>query len=73
LLEHDFTCPKCGKKIPSLDKVVMDKPMRTKVADYIEKVIEESRKENEESSSNTASFLLNGQVCISFICCRVGN
>lgn len=63
LLERDFTCPKCGKKIASLDKVVMDKPMRTRVADYIDKVVEESRKESEESS---AHFLSNGQVCSLF-------
>ena len=68
LLEHDFICPKCGKKIASLDKVEMDKPTRTRVADYIDKVIEESRKESEENPSSTPSFLLNGQVCISFIC-----
>jgi protein MPE1 len=73
LLEHDFTCPKCGKRIASLDKVVMDKPTRTKVTDYIDKVVEESRKESEEGSSNTPPFLLNGQVCISFVCCYVGN
>jgi protein MPE1 len=58
LLERDFTCPKCSKKIASLDKVVMDKQMRTRVADYIDKVMEESRKESEESSAN---FLSNGQ------------
>jgi hypothetical protein len=48
LLERDFICPKCGKKIASLDKLVMDKPMRTIVADHIDKVIEQSRKEGEE-------------------------
>jgi len=69
LLEHDFICPKCGKKIASLDKVEMDKPTRTRVADYIDKVIEESRKESEENPSSTPSFLLNGQVCISYIYC----
>ncbi|KAJ7091409.1 DWNN domain-containing protein [Mycena belliarum] len=45
LLERDFVCPNCAKKIASLDKLVMDKPMRTKVTDYIEVVIEESKKE----------------------------
>jgi len=56
LLERDFMCPKCNKKIPSLDKVVMDKPTRTKVADYIDKKVEESRKEAEEDvGSNPAA------------------
>jgi protein MPE1 len=37
--------------------------MRTRVADYIDKVMEESRKESEE---NSAHFLSNGQVCLLF-------
>lgn len=45
LLERDFICPNCGKKIASLDKLIVDKPSRTKVADYIEKVIDQSRRE----------------------------
>ncbi|KAF9563120.1 DWNN-domain-containing protein [Agrocybe pediades] len=52
LLEKDFICPNCGKKIQSLDKLIMDKPSRTKVSDYIEKAIEESRKESGEEGSN---------------------
>ncbi|KAF9006136.1 DWNN domain-containing protein [Cyathus striatus] len=48
LLERDFVCPSCAKKIASLDKLLVDKPMRTKVADYIEKAMEESRKEGAE-------------------------
>nr|GAT45681.1 predicted protein [Mycena chlorophos] len=58
LLERDFICPNCAKKIASLDKVLVDKPMRTKVLDYIEKTIEESRKEEEgagDSGSNGAA------------------
>lgn len=43
LLERDFVCPNCSKKVASLDKVIADKPMRTKVVEYIEKAIEESR------------------------------
>ncbi|EMD38938.1 hypothetical protein CERSUDRAFT_112645 [Gelatoporia subvermispora B] len=50
LLERDFICRNCGKKIPSLDKLMMDKPMRTKVADHIDKEIEKSRHEAEEES-----------------------
>ncbi|OCH85498.1 DWNN-domain-containing protein [Obba rivulosa] len=50
LLERDFICPNCGKKIPSLDKLVVDKPMRTKIADHIDKEIEKSRHEAEEEA-----------------------
>ncbi|KDR80721.1 hypothetical protein GALMADRAFT_241139 [Galerina marginata CBS 339.88] len=48
LLERDFVCPNCGKKVQSLDKLIVDKPTRTRVADYIEKAIEESKKEGGE-------------------------
>ncbi|KAG5723671.1 hypothetical protein E4T56_gene20242 [Termitomyces sp. T112] len=48
LLERDFICPSCAKKIASLDKLIVDKPTRIKVADYIEKAIEDSKKEGEE-------------------------
>ncbi|KII87351.1 hypothetical protein PLICRDRAFT_55314 [Plicaturopsis crispa FD-325 SS-3] len=53
LLERDFLCPNCDKKIASLDRLVMDKPMRTKVADYIDKVIEESKKESSDEANST--------------------
>ncbi|KAF8967620.1 DWNN domain-containing protein [Flammula alnicola] len=52
LLERDFTCPNCAKKIPSLDKLFIDKPTRTKVADYIEKAIEESKREGGEEGTD---------------------
>ncbi|KAI5120369.1 hypothetical protein M0805_006891 [Coniferiporia weirii] len=42
LLENDFICPKCSKKVSSLENLVIDKPMRTRVGDYIDKVIRES-------------------------------
>jgi hypothetical protein len=48
LLERDFICPSCAKKIPSLDKLEMDKPARMRVNDYIEKAIEESKKDGGE-------------------------
>ncbi|PPR08136.1 hypothetical protein CVT24_012350 [Panaeolus cyanescens] len=51
LLERDFMCPNCGKRVASLDKLMVDKPVRTKVADYIEKAIEESRKEGSEEQA----------------------
>ncbi|KAJ7224243.1 DWNN domain-containing protein [Mycena pura] len=56
LLERDFLCPNCAKKITSLDKLMLDKPLRTKVADYIEKAIEESKKEGSgEGAADTSS------------------
>lgn len=45
LLERDFICPNCSKKIASLDGLEVDTPMRAKVNDYIEGEIEKSRTE----------------------------
>ena len=58
LLERDFVCPKCGKKIASLDKVVPDLDTRKKVHDYIDRAIEESRKEGGDDKGK-----IDGQVC----------
>ena len=43
----------------------MDKPMRTKVADYIDKTIEESKKDGDEefASNGNGTASANGQVC----------
>ncbi|KAK0467056.1 DWNN domain-containing protein [Desarmillaria tabescens] len=53
LLERDFICPNCAKKIASLDELAADKPMRTQVTDYIEKAIETSKTEAEEETKPT--------------------
>lgn len=60
LLERDFICPNCSKKIASLDKLIVDKPTRVRVSHYTEKAIEESRREWKEGE-----FSMNeeGQVC----------
>ncbi|KAH8093273.1 DWNN domain-containing protein [Cristinia sonorae] len=57
LLERDFICPNCGRKIASLDKLIIDKPMRTRVHDYIDKEIEKSRQQESSASdeNKTAS------------------
>ncbi|KAH9920816.1 DWNN domain-containing protein [Amylocystis lapponica] len=55
LLERDFVCPSCGSKISSLDKLIVDKPMRTKVADYIDKEIEKSRHDGEEETGSNGT------------------
>ncbi|KAI6096978.1 DWNN domain-containing protein [Pisolithus croceorrhizus] len=60
LLERDFVCPNCGKKIPSLDKLVVDKSMRTKVSEHIDKVIEQSKKDGEEGSISGQGFSSEG-------------
>lgn len=43
-------CPNCAKKIASLDKLILDKPARTRVTDYIEKAIEDSKKVGDEEA-----------------------
>ncbi|KAI0032305.1 DWNN domain-containing protein [Vararia minispora EC-137] len=45
LLEKDFACPSCGTKIASLDKLMPDHDVRTRVATHIENEIEASKKE----------------------------
>ncbi|KAG7093660.1 hypothetical protein E1B28_007321 [Marasmius oreades] len=45
LLERDFICLNCAKKIPSLDKLIVDKATRTKVNEYIESAVEDSKGE----------------------------
>lgn len=55
LLERDFVCPNCGAKIASLDKLVIDKPTRTKVLDYIDKEIERSRNEAQNETATRSS------------------
>lgn len=52
-LERDFICPSCGKKIPSLAKLLVDKPVRTRVWDYIERTIEESKNGEGEKGEKT--------------------
>ncbi|KAM5534666.1 hypothetical protein V8D89_011678 [Ganoderma adspersum] len=49
LLERDFLCPNCARKIPSLDKLIVDKPTRARVHDYVDGEIERSRQEAEKA------------------------
>lgn len=55
LLEHDFVCPGCSSRIPSLDKLLMDKPTRTRVNDYIDKEIKEYQKIEEKAAEEAAA------------------
>jgi protein MPE1 len=68
LLERDFICPKCSKKISSLDKLIPDKPMRTKVVDYIDKAIEDSKKDGSEENASTAAIGLTNASEVSSLC-----
>ncbi|KIY65510.1 DWNN-domain-containing protein [Cylindrobasidium torrendii FP15055 ss-10] len=43
LLERDFVCPSCSKKIPSLDTLIADEPLRARVNEYIEAEVEKSK------------------------------
>ena len=65
LLEKDFICPHCASKVASLDKLAIDKPTRTKVADYITKEIEASQKEEEGPTSESTPVGSVSQVTIS--------
>ncbi|KAJ8521260.1 hypothetical protein ONZ45_g2059 [Pleurotus djamor] len=55
LLEKDFMCPNCNKKIASLDKLVADKAMQAKVTEYIDRAIEESRKVDVDGEGKPSS------------------
>ncbi len=55
LLERDFLCPNCARKIPSLDKLITDKPMRARVHDYVDSEIERSRQEAEKADRQEAA------------------
>jgi protein MPE1 len=55
LLEKDFICPNCASKVASLDKLVIDKPMRRKVVDYINKEIEAGQREEEGQMNDSTS------------------
>jgi protein MPE1 len=43
LLERDFACPACERKVPGLDKLQKDLDARKEVAAYIERAIEASK------------------------------
>ena len=55
LLERDFLCPNCARKIPSLDKLIIDKPTRARVHEYVDSEIEKSRQEAEKADKQEAA------------------
>lgn len=62
LLENDFVCPNCSKRIPSLDKLMIDKPMRTKVGDYIDRQIKERQAIEDAAAAAAAAADSQGSV-----------
>lgn len=60
LLERDFTCPGCGKRIPSLDKLEKDADTRRKVKEYIEKTIEDGKNQGEEGGKSEVDVTNSG-------------
>ncbi|KAI0255925.1 DWNN domain-containing protein [Lactifluus subvellereus] len=53
LLEKDFICPNCASKVASLDKLVVDRPTRKRVADYINKEIEVGQREEDGQTNDS--------------------
>ncbi|KZT56889.1 DWNN-domain-containing protein [Calocera cornea HHB12733] len=71
LLEHDFVCPNCNKRIGSLDRLEPDTDMRRKVKEYIYKAMDEAREEDDEGSkgqngdaSQVSVFRYRWEICI---------
>ncbi|OCF37220.1 protein MPE1 [Kwoniella heveanensis BCC8398] len=48
LVEHDFECPNCESKVPSLDKLAPDAELREKVGKYVDGEVERSKEEEKE-------------------------
>ncbi|KAH7098232.1 DWNN-domain-containing protein [Auriculariales sp. MPI-PUGE-AT-0066] len=55
LLEHDFECPSCHKKVSSLDKLAPERTIRARVQSYINKAL--GQDEEEEDSPRPANGL----------------
>ncbi|CBQ67722.1 conserved hypothetical protein [Sporisorium reilianum SRZ2] len=51
LLEHEFTCAECDKRIADLEQLQPDQETRKKVKEYVKETIEQSEKEIQEESS----------------------
>ncbi|PWN47918.1 hypothetical protein IE53DRAFT_389925 [Violaceomyces palustris] len=50
LLEHDFSCAECEKRIPDLELLIKDDETRARVRDYIKTTIESSERQAEGAS-----------------------
>ncbi|SPO20897.1 related to MPE1 - subunit of CPF involved 3' end formation of mRNA [Ustilago trichophora] len=50
LLEHEFTCAECDKRIADLEQLKADDETRKKVKEYVKETIEQSEKEIEEEA-----------------------
>lgn len=49
LLEHDFTCPECGKRVKDLADLQRDDEIRKQVREYIDAEMEKSEKKMQEA------------------------
>ncbi|CCF54048.1 uncharacterized protein UHO2_01190 [Ustilago hordei] len=50
LLEHEFTCAECDKRIADLEQLKADEETRKKVKEYVKEAIEQSEREIEEEA-----------------------
>ncbi|PWZ02703.1 hypothetical protein BCV70DRAFT_203632 [Testicularia cyperi] len=50
LLEHEFTCAECERRIPDLMQLKPDEEVRKRVKEYIKETIEQSEREIEEGA-----------------------
>lgn len=53
LLEHEFTCAECDKRIADLEQLQPDQETRKKVKDYVKETIDQSEREIAEESSKS--------------------
>ncbi|EST09936.1 Zinc finger, CCHC-type [Kalmanozyma brasiliensis GHG001] len=52
LLEHEFICAECDKRVADLEQLKADDETRRKVKEYVKETIEQSEKEIEDQSKN---------------------
>ncbi|WVQ83104.1 hypothetical protein IAT38_005242 [Cryptococcus sp. DSM 104549] len=48
LVDHDFECPNCESKVPSLDKLKVDEELRTRAKTYVSTELERNKEGEEE-------------------------
>ena len=53
LLEHEFMCAECDKRIADLEQLKADEETRKRVKEYVKETIEQSEKEMEDEAKKT--------------------
>lgn len=61
LLEHDFTCAECEKRIPDLERLKPDEETRNKVREYVRAAIESSEKAVADEAKQEAEATMASQ------------